>query len=165
MQLVQEFVNNGDRERVADGLSIEHPVVDAEPTGTIILLDQQHRGRECRRAAANYLVVQHVVALSFQLVLVYGGVAIGADGNGADAGQQVDVVVASRRGGGSLWGSVKRSSNSVSRASRRESDAVVKSNGGPPPQRPRYQTLWSRSQNCMVRWPKSHRIGPREASH
>jgi hypothetical protein len=59
-----------------DSLHVQFTIVDAEAPGSITLLDQQDRGWKCGSAFPDDALAQHVVTLSFDLVLQLLQVAV-----------------------------------------------------------------------------------------
>jgi hypothetical protein len=72
----------------AHRLGIESTVVDAKVPGVVVLLHQEHRRRESRRACVDYPLGHHVLALALELIFDDLGVAVGHTATGAIPGNR-----------------------------------------------------------------------------
>ena len=77
LQLVKEFINHRNRKLVLDGAVVKSAKVDAEVPTAILLVDEEHRGGERRSRLPDDPLLQHIIALSFNLVLEEMWVAVG----------------------------------------------------------------------------------------
>ena len=77
LQLVKEFINHRNRKLVLDGVVIKSAKVDAEAPTAILLADEEHRGGERRSRLPDDPLLQHIIALSLNLILEELWVAVG----------------------------------------------------------------------------------------
>jgi hypothetical protein len=96
MELVKELINDGDDE---DWELVLHRVVVEEAQGVdveeqgVMLLDEEHRCGEGRRARLNNALDQHVDDFALQFVLMDLRVAVGSDSDCCRAWLQVNAMV------------------------------------------------------------------------
>ena len=93
LEFAQQLVDDGDREHVADGLRVEHAVVDADVLGSIFLADEEDGRRERECIQANDALLEHVRTLSLDRVLEKLGVAVWPHGHQRCSGEQGNLVV------------------------------------------------------------------------
>ena len=98
VELVEQLVDDGNRERILDRERVERAVVDAETPRAVRLLDEDDRGREGGVAAANDPLLDHGGALAFQLVLVRRRVPVRVDNDRRSLRLKDDAVVAGALG-------------------------------------------------------------------
>jgi hypothetical protein len=74
-EFIQKFIHDQNRVLVLDRLVIERTVINTKLPPIVLLLDED-RCREGRRARADYPLCEHDGALAFQLILLKLGVTI-----------------------------------------------------------------------------------------
>jgi hypothetical protein len=103
MELIQELVDDLNREHVLDRHRVEGAVVDAKSPRAVRLLDEKDRRGECGVAAPDDVVLDHGLALLLQLNLVGGRISVGPHCHRRDVRLEDDAVRSATRGRQALW--------------------------------------------------------------
>jgi hypothetical protein len=93
VELVQQLVDDRNWKGVLDGDGVEGAIVDAEPSRSIMLPDEEDWRGERRKTRPNEPLYQHRRALAFQLILVSYRVAVGTYRDQLRARNQRDAMV------------------------------------------------------------------------